>query len=86
MSFTQERRLWEIVLQQCKEMSFVRPFASFHHLDIFGMYFILRTSNQGQKYFIKSPEQAAEHMRIEDVESLREIGCQLLINVSKGIV
>ena len=56
--------------------------ARFDHLDMFGMYFILDTETQGQKYLVLPAEQAAALLRISDAESLRNIQSQYLINVS----
>ena len=75
--------MWEIILERCEEYSSVmKHVVGFHHLDTFGMYFVLDTSKEGQKYSVQTPEQAAEQMKIKDFENIRKIGCQLLINVN----
>jgi hypothetical protein len=58
-----------------------RHLASFDHLDIFGIYFILDTEAQGQKYSVLTAEQAGAQLRISDTESLRNLQSQYLINV-----
>ena len=75
--------MWELIFERCKTYSdVVQHVVGFHHLEIFGMYFVLDTSKEGQKYSVLTAEQATEYMKIKDVENLRTLGCQLLINVS----
>ena len=53
----------------------------FNHLDIFGTYYILDTSNDGQNFSVKSSEEATTILQIND-EGLRELHSEYLTNVS----
>ena len=56
----------------------------FNHLDIFGTYYILDTSNDGQNLSVKSSEEATTILQIND-EGLRELHSEYLTNVSIDI-
>ena len=57
----------------------------FNHLDIFGTYYILDTSNElGQSFSVKSSEEATTILQING-EGLRELHSKYLTNVSIDI-
>ena len=72
------------VLEQGKRFShhLMRRFADFDRLDIFGMYYILDTSQPVNKYSVQSPQEARLRLSIDDGQPLNDMHRRYLINVS----